>query len=110
MHNTDQDLRSFLDTLTEGAAEEGFDLMVQNTNDEHLFVIANPKTRKVACIGVVDINGTEVIVAYSIGIKRWGWYNEEGFDLDTVVETKNIRDDIFRWLPAADILAYLREK
>ena len=109
MHNTNQDLRSFLDTLIEEAAEEGFNLMVENTNDEHLFVIANPKTRKVACIGVADINGTEVIVAYSIGVKRWGWYNEEGFDLDTVVETKNIRDDIFRWLPTDDIIAYLRE-
>ena len=103
-----QDLYVLLDKLTEEAAEEGFDLMVENTNDDHLFVVANPKTHKVACIGLTDLNGTEVIVSYSIGIKRWGWYNEEGFTLDAVVDTKDIRDDIFRWLPVTDIITYLR--
>tara|TARA_B100001105_G_C22135224_1_gene333483 strand:- start:3 stop:428 length:426 start_codon:yes stop_codon:yes gene_type:complete len=108
MH-TQQDLYLLLDSLTEEATEKGFNLLVENTVDDHLFVIANPKTRKVACIGLIDINGSEAIVAYSIRIKRWGWYNEEGFELDMVVETKNIRDDIFRWLPTDDIITYLHE-
>jgi hypothetical protein len=99
-----------LDTLTEEAAEKGFSLIVEKTNDNDLLVIGNPKTYKVACVGLTEINGVKVIVAYSIGIKRWGWYNEEGFTLDTVVETKNIRDDIFRWLPTSDIITYLSEK
>ena len=105
--NKQQDLYILLDELTEEATEKGFNLMVENTNDDQLFVVANPKTHKVACVGLTDLNGTEIIVSYSIGIKRWGWYNEEGFDLETVVETKNIRDDIFHWLPVDDIITYL---
>jgi len=108
MH-TQQDLNLLLDALREEATEKGFNLMVQNTADEYLFVIANPKTRKVACVGLTDINSVTVIVAYSIRIERWGWYNEEGFELDTVVETKNIRDDIFRWLSPDEIISYLDE-
>ena len=107
--NPEQDLYSLLDALTEEAAEKGFNLLVENTVDEQLFVIANPKTRKVVCVGLTDINGTEIIVAYSIRMERWGWYNEEGFELDAVVETKNIRDDIFRWLEPPNIITYLYE-
>ena len=107
--NKQQDLYVLLDELTEEATERGFNLMVENTNDDQLFVVANPKTRKVACVGLTDLNGTEIIVSYSISIKRWGWYNEEGFDLDTVVATKNIRDDIFNWLPIDDIITYLNK-
>ena len=106
MH-TQQDLYALLDELTEEASERGFNLAIENTADDHLFVVANPKTYKVACVGLTDLNGAEIIVSYSISIKRWGWYNEEGFSLDTVVATKNIRDDIFDWLPATDIITYL---
>ena len=108
MH-TQQDLYLLLDTLTEEATEKGFNLVLEKTEDDHLFVVGNPKTHKVVCIGLTDVNRVEVIVAYSIRIKRWGWYNLEGFTLDTVVETKNIREDIFRWLPIDDIITYLHE-
>ena len=96
-----------MDELTEEATKEGFNLAVERTADDHLFVVANPRTHKCACVGLTELNGAEMIVAYSISIKKWGWYNEEGFDLDMVVETKNIRDDIFNWLPVDDIITYL---
>jgi len=108
MH-TEQDLYELLDALAGEATEKGFNLLVENTLDEQLFVVANVKTHKVAMVGLTDINNVTVIVSYSIRIKRWGWYNEEGFDLDTVVDTKNIRDDIFRWLDADEIITYLHE-
>jgi len=108
MH-TEQDLYELLDALTEEATEKGFNLFVENTADEQLFVVANAKTHKVACVGLTDVNSVTVIVSYSIRIKRWGWYNEEGFELDAVVSTKSIRNDIFRWLETDEIITYLHE-
>jgi hypothetical protein len=77
--------------------------------DSQLFILANVKSKKVACVGLTEINNATIIASYSINMNKWGWYNAEGFTLDDMVETDNIKKDIFTFLPADEIINYLHE-
>ena len=109
MH-TMKDLQLLLKSLKSDAVRKGFEMVIEPSElDDELFILANPENHKCACVGLTEINNTTIIVSYSINVKRWGWYSEEGFSLDEMVETDNIKKDIFNFLPADDILTYLHK-
>ena len=103
MH-TAEDLSLLLSSLAKEAKEQGFNLIVEPSADEDLFVIANPKTNKAACVGLTDICGTNLIVSYLIRLEKWQWYDCEGFSRDQITDIKNIRDDIFKFIPADQVI------
>lgn len=90
--------------------ENGFELNVEHTADDNLFVIANLKTEKVACLALTEISGTDVIVSYMISLRKWKWYDDEGFSREQVVDKRDIREDIFNFIPADKIIKHLKEK
>ena len=106
MH-TAEDLSLLLSSLAQEAEEQGFNLIIQPSIDKDLFVIANPKTRRAACIGLTEISGTNIIVSYLVRLDRWQWYDCEGFSKDQITDTKNIRDDIFEFVPADQVIERL---
>ena len=108
MH-THHTLLKLLEALEEEAIEKGFMLGVEPTNDENTYLVANPKTKKVACIGLTEINNTTVIASYLMNMRRWGWYKQEGFTTSDMVETANIKDDIFRFISVDKIVDELSQ-
>jgi hypothetical protein len=109
MH-TLKDLDLLLESLKKEAIENGFKLNVEPAADENLYVIANMKTHKAACIGLTEISGTDIIVSYMISIRKWKWYDAEGFSKEEVVDKRDIRNDIFEFIPADEIIKRLKEK
>ncbi len=109
MH-TVKDLHLLLRSLQEEAVENGFELNVEYTVDENLYVVANMETEKVACIGLTEISGIDIIVSYMISLHKWKWYDAEGFSREQVVDKRNIREDIFDFIPADKIIEHLKEK
>ena len=103
MH-TRRTLLKLLEELEEEAMEKGFDLTVEPTEDEDTYLIANPPLEKVACIGLTEINNTNIIVSYVMNMRRWGWYKQEGFTTSDMVETANIKEDIFRFVTVDKVI------
>ena len=103
MH-TRKTLLTLLAALEEEALEKGFDLAVEPTEDEDTYLVANTEAEKVACIGLTEINNTIVIGSYLMNMRRWGWYKQEGFTTDDMVETSNIKDDIFEFIPVDELV------
>ena len=103
MHTHDT-LLKLLEALEEEAVEKGFTLGIEPTNDENTFLIGNTKSKKVACIGLTEINNTTVIASYLMNLKRWGWYKQEGFTTSDMVETANIKEDIFKFVAVDKII------
>ena len=103
MHTHDT-LLKLLEALEEEAAEKGFMLGIEPTSDESTFLIGNMESKKVACIGLTEINDTTVIVSYLMNMRRWGWYKQEGFTTSDMVETTNIKEDIFRFVAVDKII------
>ncbi len=103
MHTHDT-LLKLLEALEEEAIEKGFELGVEPTNDENTFLIGNMESKKVACIGLTEINNTTVIASYLMNLKRWGWYKQEGFTTDDMVETANIKEDIFKFITVDKVI------
>jgi len=97
MH-TRETLLKLLEALEEEAAEKGFDLGVEPTDDKDTYLIGNSETKKIACVGLTEINDVNVIASYLMNMKRWGWYQQEGFTTGDMVETSNIKNDIFTFV------------
>ena len=97
-------LLKLLDSLAQEAESKGFELSIEATQDEDTYLIANMENRKIACVGLTEINNTNVIASYLMNMKRWAWYKEEGFTTDDMVETKNIKNDIFEFVAVTDLI------
>ena len=109
MH-TEEDLFLLLESLEEEAEKAGFELNIEpSTDDMDLFLVANMKTRKVACVGLTDISGINIIVSYMISLHKWKWYDTEGFSREEMVDKRKIRDDLFEFIPADQIIKKLSE-
>ena len=106
MHDS-KDLSLLLEDLQKDARENGFELAIEPSNDEDLFVIANPLSRKAAVLGLTEINYQKIIVSYSICLQRYGYYKDEGFDSEQMSDTP-IRDDIFDFILVDKIIEYLK--
>ena len=106
MHSL-KDLKLLLASLKEDAAESGFELVTEATNEENLFVLANMKNSKALVIGLTKINDTKLIVSYSISLNKWQYYKNEGFNSSQMSECP-IRDEIFNFVAADEIINYLK--
>ena len=110
MH-TEKDLYELLEALTDEAEEKGFDLIVEQSEmDDQLYIVANAKTNKASCVGITEINNVQLIVSYSLNVGKLGWFFTEGFSAEQITDTDNIRNDIFDWLPADEIIDFLHKK
>lgn len=109
MH-TEEDLYLLLESLEKEAEKAGFELNIEPSTDElDLFLVANMKTHKVACVGLTEISGINIIVSYMISLPKWKWYDAEGFSRDQMVDKRKIRDDLFQFIPADQIIKNLSQ-
>lgn len=107
MH-TLKDLSTLIESLTVDAKKAGFQLMIEPSNEEgSLFIIANPKTHKAACVGLTDINKQDIIVSYSIRLNKWKYYVTEGFSHDEMSEDP-FKSEIFDFKPVDELIDYLK--
>jgi len=106
MHDL-KDLSLLLEDLQKDARENGFELAVEPSNDEDLFVIANPLSRKAAVLGLTEINYQKIIVSYSINLRKYGYYKDEGFDSNQM-SSMPIKGEIFDFILVDKIIEYLK--
>ena len=71
-------------------------MQVEKQSDD-LILVANPKTKKVAVVGLTDIDNQKLIVAYLVNIQKWSWASDEGFTKDQIVD--KFSSEIFTWIP-----------
>jgi hypothetical protein len=107
MHDS-KDLNLLLEDLQVDARKNGFELVVEPSNDKDLFVLANSLSQKAVVLGLTEINYQKVIVSYSISLQRYGYYRDEGFDSNQMSDMP-IRDDIFDFILVDKIIEYLKK-
>lgn len=106
MH-TEKDLKSLVSKCKSAAVKRGVDLIIQPTNGQNLFVLANLKEKKLVTVGLLDEGETQQLVAYVINSSKWRWYEEEGFTEEQITNSTIIRNDIFEPIPINKIIKYL---
>ena len=75
------------------ARKFGYKLSVDTTEDDESYIITNEETKKAVIIGLVEINGDEVTVSYSMNIYKWKWALDEGFTRDEIMD--KLSDEVF---------------
>ncbi len=107
MHDS-EDLMLLLKSLRKEARENGFELAIEPSLDKNLYLIANPQTKKVAAVGLTEINGTYIIASYSINLNRHDYYKAEGFKTSEMTNDPCIKNDIFEFVPADELINFLK--
>ena len=98
-----------LKSLRKEARENGFELAIEPSVDKNLYIIANPQTKKVAAVGVTKINGTEIIGSYSVNLNKHDYYRAEGFETSEMTSDPCIKNDIFQFIPADELINFLKK-
>jgi hypothetical protein len=107
MH-TLKDLERLMKSLEKEAEKAGFTLSVEPSNmDMDLFIIANQKSHKAACVGLTEINEQPIIVSYVIALKKWEYYETEGFTKDQM-SANPLKSEIFTFKPVDELIQYLK--
>ena len=107
MHGS-KDLVLLLESLEREAKCKGFQLIVEPSPDQDLYIIANPKNEKAAAVGLTEINNVKLIVSYSINMKRHKYYTDEGFETSQMIENP-IKNEIFEFIPADQLINFLKK-
>ena len=107
MHSS-KDLDALLKSLQKEAFMKGFELVVEPSQDKDLYVIANPRNKKAAVVGLTEINDVEIIVSYSISLKRYKYFSDEGFNSEQM-SGEPIKNEIFEFIRADELIDFLKK-
>tara|TARA_B100000959_G_C14939791_1_gene607292 strand:- start:756 stop:1133 length:378 start_codon:yes stop_codon:yes gene_type:complete len=106
MHSS-KDLRLLLRSLQREAIDEGFELVIEPSDAQDLFIIANAVNKRAAVVGLTEINDQKIIVSYSISLMRYRYYKDEGFNSEQM-SNMPIKNDIFDFIPVDKLINYLK--
>lgn len=70
-------------------------------------IFSNKAANKIVLVGVVEISGTLVTVAYSIDPYKWAWAENEGFSKDEMTTDHELSSQIFKEIKVDEILESL---
>jgi hypothetical protein len=107
MH-TSKDLNALLKSLEREAFMEGFELAIEPSPADDLYIIANPKNKKAAVVGLTEINDVRIIVSYSISLKRYKYFTDEGFN-SLEMSSNPIKNEIFNFIRADELINFLKK-
>jgi len=73
----------------------GFSLKTSSMLNNESVILSNSASGKVVLVGVVEVSGTLVTVAYSVDPYKWSWAEKEGFTKDQITTNPKLSSEIF---------------
>ena len=107
MHSS-KDLDALLKSLQRDAVREEFDLIIEPSPAKDLYIIANPQNKRAAVVGLTEINDVRIIVSYSISLRRYKYFADEGFDTEQMSD-EPIKNEIFDFIRADELINFLKK-
>jgi hypothetical protein len=92
--------------LEKKAKDAGFTFVSEDIGDDAILLV-NQKSHKAAIIGSFKSDGREVLVSYLVNLKKWSWAEQEGFSKDDIINTPELKNNIFEFVPVSQIMGKL---
>ena len=100
------DLQKRIDDLRLISKQHKINLSFEDIGED-LVMVQNQRNLKAAILGQLEINGSELCVAYLINMKKWAWAIAEGFEMDDIVSDDRLKKEIFIFTPLDELILKL---
>mgnify|MGYP000075394576 CR=1 FL=1 len=86
------------------ASLQGINVVIKPSEKGECVVCYNPDAKKAVC--VVE-SGKLKVATYDINVSKWMWALDEGFEVEDISTSKQLRNDIFTQIKFKEAIKYL---